>query len=212
MDRKVLNEPDWAGDEESEVALDARAAERYGFELTEITAARHDLIAFESTFHDNAFAEYEEFHKKLGNSVRRLRKSIAEISSSSRYLDVGEINKICSDLSVNADRLQNVSALLPRRPHSLEKIAAIYLIAFWTHVERRPDYEGTRDVVLSFDVHSRPIHCSACFIVDMLKRSKGVLKGVSISTIKRAKAELGSTIPHPREVYAFKGDVELLSI
>lgn len=210
LNRKLLREPDWADDEDTEKALDALTAERYGFNPILITAARNVLTAFESTFHDNAFVRHDELRKQIDKSVALLKKTAATTAASSRCLDTDIVENICREINSTADRLQEVSGRLPRRPRNLEKIAATYLIAFWTHMERRPGYQGTRDVVLSFNPLGEPIHCSACFIVEMLERSKGVLKGVSISTIKRAKADIGLTIPFPSEVHAFEGDVNLL--
>jgi hypothetical protein len=210
LSRKPLDELDWADNEDSERALDALTAERYGFNPISITAARNDLNVFASTFHDNAFVRHEELRNYLNKSVAMLRKTADNTATASRVLDTDVVEVICTELSSIADRLQKVSDRLPRRPHSLEKIAVTYLMAFWTHIERRPEYQGSRNLVLSFDPEGEPIHCSARFIVEMLKRSKGVLKGVSISTIKRAKVDLGPIISHPSKIYAFEGDVDLL--
>ncbi|MGU3336929.1 hypothetical protein ACLBXJ_02840 [Methylobacterium mesophilicum] len=189
---------------------DAELAMRYGFTTNDITAARHDLVTFLWTFHNNPFEAFDELREDIEKMRPKLHVSLIKLERLVENSGNAELTSVLIDMQGAVERLIGIQSRLPRRPHSLQSYAVRYLMAFWKHVERTEGYFGPREVVVSFNGEI-PSHPSMHFILDMLGRTRdGTLKGVSRSTILRARGAKNSPIPLPNEINPFEGDAGFL--
>lgn len=209
MNRQDFKEPDWTRDEDAEVVQDAEMADRFGFLTDTITAARNDLDTFLWTFHNNPFDECETLGNSLSKSNAWLKRDVEKLAAASARTDVPHIQGLIAQLHDILAKLEHIQIKLPRKPQNIQTVAVNYLISTWVYGDRMDDTAVDKTLSLRFN-DSKPTHPSSQFVMAMLHRSKGHLRSVSASTVKRAGKKIPKPVPLPDKVYPFSGDVDLL--